>query len=62
LVVNPTKVAPGWTLSGLVTSGSFYRGDEIDGLTLQRSFLAGRDEGSTRSAHTRGRPRSPSPA
>ena len=44
LVVNPTKVAPGWTLSGLVTSGSFYRGDEIDGLTLQRSFLAGRGE------------------
>jgi hypothetical protein len=44
LVVNPTKVAPGWTLSGLVTSGSFYRSDEIVGLTLQRSFLAGRGE------------------
>ena len=44
LVLNPTKVAPGWTLSGLVTSGSFYRGDEIAGLTLQRSFLAGRGE------------------
>lgn len=44
LVVSPTKIAPDWTLSGLVTSGSFYRGDEIAGLTLQRTFLAGRGE------------------
>lgn len=56
LTVNPTKVAPGWTLSGTVTSGSFYSGDEIAGLTLRRSFLAGRGEEQHRLiAHTRGR-------
>jgi hypothetical protein len=42
--VSRTKVAPGWTLAGTHTSGSFYRGDEIAGLTLRRSFLGGRGE------------------
>ncbi len=42
LTVNKTKVAPGWTLAGTHTSGSFYRGDEIFGLTLRRSFLGAR--------------------
>ena len=44
LTVNPTRVAPGWTLSATVTNGSFSRGDEIVGLTLRRSFLNGRAE------------------
>ena len=44
LTVNRTKVAPGWTLAATHTSGSFYRGDEIFGLTLRRSHLGGRGE------------------
>ncbi len=44
LTVDKTKVAPGWTLAGTHTSGSFYRGDEIFGLTLRRSFLGARGE------------------
>ena len=44
LTVNPTQVAPGWTLSATVTSGSFSRGDEIAGLTMKRTFLGGRGE------------------
>ncbi len=44
LTVDKTSVAPGWTLSATVTNGSFYRGDEIVGLTLRRSFLGGRAE------------------
>jgi len=44
LTVSPTQVAPAWTLSATVTNGRFYRGDEIAGLTLRRSFLSGRGE------------------
>ncbi len=44
LTVDKTSVAPGWTLSATVTNGSFFRGDEIVGLTLRRSFLGGRAE------------------
>jgi hypothetical protein len=34
--VNPTKVAPGWTLGGSVVSGNFYGSDAVFGLTLSR--------------------------
>ena len=44
LTVNPTRVAPGWTLSASVTSGAFYGGKEIAGLTLHRTFLSSRGE------------------
>ena len=45
LYVNPTTVAPGWTLGGSVVSGSFYSGtDDVLGLTLTRRFAAGRAE------------------
>jgi hypothetical protein len=44
LTVGPIEVAPGWTLSTVVTNGSFSRGDEIVGLTLRRAFLADRGE------------------
>ena len=45
LYVNPTKVAPGWTLGGSVVSGSFYYGtDDVFGLTLRRGFAGGRGE------------------
>jgi hypothetical protein len=44
LTVNATKVAPGWTLAGTHTSSPFYRGDQIFGLTLRRTFLGGRGE------------------
>ena len=35
--VNPTKVAPGWTLGGSIVSGNFYGSDEVFGLTLTRA-------------------------
>jgi opacity protein-like surface antigen len=45
LYVNPTQVAPGWTLRGSVASGAFYHGsDDVFGLTLRRGFAAGRGE------------------
>ena len=44
LTVDPTGVAPGWTLSATHTSGAFYRGDQIVGLTLRRTFLGYRGE------------------
>ena len=45
LWVNPTTVAPGWTLGGSVASGSFYEGtDDVFGLTLSRRFAGGRAE------------------
>jgi hypothetical protein len=44
LTINPTQVAPGWTLSATVTNGSFSRGDEIAGITMKRTFLSGRGE------------------
>lgn len=45
LYVNPTNVAPGWTLRGSVASGSFYGGgDDVFGLTLRRGFAGGRAE------------------
>src|ERR1044072_8194434 len=43
LYLNPTKVAPGWTLGGSVASGSFYSGtDDVLGLTLTRRLPPGR--------------------
>ena len=43
LYVNPTKVAPTWTLGGSVVSGSFYYGtDDVFGLTLRRASPAAR--------------------
>jgi hypothetical protein len=45
LYLNPTKVAPGWTLGGSVASGSFYLGtDDVLGLTLTRRFAGDRAE------------------
>jgi hypothetical protein len=51
LTVNRTAVAPGWALTATHTSGAFYRGDEIFGLTLTRSFLGGRGQEQHRLVH-----------
>jgi hypothetical protein len=40
--VNPTTVAPGWTLGGSIVSGDFYGSDDVFGLTLTRSNAGGR--------------------
>jgi hypothetical protein len=56
LYVNPTTVAPAWTLSGSVVSGSFYYGtDDVFGLTLRRGFAGGKAEEkhSLRAHHSR---------
>lgn len=43
LWLNPTKVAPGWTLGGSVAGGGYYFGtDDVFGLTLSRDFAGGR--------------------
>lgn len=44
LTVDPTEVAPAWTLAATHTSGAFLRGDEILGLSLSRSFGGGRGQ------------------
>jgi len=58
LYVNPTKVAPTWTLGGSVVSGSFYYGtDDVFGLTLRRASPAARARRCTHSERiTAGRP------
>jgi hypothetical protein len=44
LSLDPAKVAPGWKLGGAVMSARSYAATDIFGLTLTRSFLAGRGE------------------
>jgi hypothetical protein len=44
LSLDPTRVAPGWTLTGSVVSARAYNTSDIVGLTLTRTFLAGRGE------------------
>ena len=40
--VNPTKVAPGWTLGGSVVGGSFSGSNDVFGLTLSKVKAGGR--------------------
>lgn len=44
LSLDRTRVAPGWTLTGSVVSARAYNTSDIVGLTLTRTFLAGRGE------------------
>ena len=53
LALDPTRVAPGWTLKGSVVSAPSYGRDVVVGLTLGRQLAGGGGEEHTLRAHGR---------